>query len=134
MDPNEYTKSFTSLGVHIYTSHVAIIYVPLWIKKDIRFIPNAALLLILSFKDNNPLVSHLLTNFITRERARIVNLTQQETQVAMIETMCVENQPEVGWLGGWLYPQPTRVQTPGLTSVCLIKAEYSVSGRRRSRR
>jgi hypothetical protein len=45
-----------------------------------------------------------------------------------------ENQPEVGWLGGWLYPQPTRVRTPGLTSVCLIKAEYSFSGRRRSRR
>jgi hypothetical protein len=45
-----------------------------------------------------------------------------------------ENQPEVGWLGGWLYPQPTRVQTLGLTSVCLIKAEYSFSGRRRSRR
>jgi hypothetical protein len=37
------------------------------------------------------------------------------------------------WLGGWLYPQPTRVQTPGLTSVCLVKAEYSFSGRRRFR-
>jgi hypothetical protein len=33
----------------------------------------------------------------------------------------LENQPEVGWLGEWLYPQLTRVQTPGLTSVCLIK-------------
>jgi hypothetical protein len=29
--------------------------------------------------------------------------------------------------------QPTRVRTPGLTSVYLIKAEYSFSGRRRSR-
>jgi hypothetical protein len=45
-----------------------------------------------------------------------------ECQIKMVQD---ENQPEVGWLGGWLYPQPTRVQTPGLTSVCLIKAEYS---------
>jgi hypothetical protein len=29
-----------------------------------------------------------------------------------------------------LYSQLTRVQTPGLTSVCLIKAEFLLSGRR----
>jgi hypothetical protein len=34
-----------------------------------------------------------------------------------------ENQPEFGWLGGWLYPQPTRVEIPGLTYVYLMKVE-----------
>jgi hypothetical protein len=43
----------------------------------------------------------------------------------------VENQSEIDWLGGWLYPQPTRVQTPSLTLCCLIKTEYSFNGRRR---
>ena len=39
-----------------------------------------------------------------------------------------ENQP-VGWLGGWWYLQPIRVQISDLTLVFLIKSEYfSVEG------
>jgi hypothetical protein len=44
--------------------------------------------------------------------------------------VAVDNQPQIGWL----YLQATRVLTPGLIHVCLVKAEYSFSGRRRSRR
>ena len=32
----------------------------------------------------------------------------------------VENLPVARWLGGWLYPQPNRVQAPGLMLVFLI--------------
>lgn len=44
-----------------------------------------------------------------------------------------ENQNVVRWLRGWLYLKPTTDQTLDLTFVCLIKAEYYFSGRRRFR-
>ena len=35
------------------------------------------------------------------------------------------NQPVIGWLGGQLYPLPTRVQVPGMTLVLVFFWIYS---------
>ena len=40
-----------------------------------------------------------------------------------------ENQPLVGWLGGWLYPQPNRIQTTDFILVFLIYGGIFFSGR-----